>query len=90
MSELMKGLWPFLMAELIVLLLLVLFPALVMVPLQVADCTISFNHEQGDLHDARPSTTCAARRRWPSPPALLPPAPRTPSSRSATSASPTA
>ncbi len=34
MSELMKGLWPFLWAELIVLLLLVLFPALVMVPLR--------------------------------------------------------
>jgi len=34
MSELMKGLWPFLWAELIVMLLLVLFPALVMVPLR--------------------------------------------------------
>ena len=34
MSELMKGLWPFLLAELIVLLLLVLFPSLVMVPLK--------------------------------------------------------
>jgi tripartite ATP-independent transporter DctM subunit len=34
MSELMKGLWPFLWAEFIVLLLLVLFPALVMVPLK--------------------------------------------------------
>ncbi|SFV04322.1 TRAP transporter, DctM subunit [Polaromonas sp. YR568] len=34
MSELIKGLWPFLWAELIVLLLLVLFPALVMVPLK--------------------------------------------------------
>ncbi|HSW06964.1 TRAP transporter large permease [Aquabacterium sp.] len=34
MGELMKGLWPFLIAELIVLFLLVLFPALVMVPLR--------------------------------------------------------
>jgi tripartite ATP-independent transporter DctM subunit len=34
MSELMKGLWPFLWAELIVLLLLVLFPPLVMLPLK--------------------------------------------------------
>ena len=34
MKDLMKGLWPFLWAELIVLLLLVLFPALVMVPLK--------------------------------------------------------
>jgi len=34
MSELMKGLWPFLLAELFVLLLLVLFPSLVMVPLK--------------------------------------------------------
>ena len=34
MSELMRGIWPFLWAELIVLLLLVLFPALVMVPLK--------------------------------------------------------
>jgi tripartite ATP-independent transporter DctM subunit len=34
MSELMKGLWPFLWAELAVLLLLVLFPSLVLVPLK--------------------------------------------------------
>jgi len=34
MSDLMRGIWPFLWAELIVLLLLVLFPALVMVPLR--------------------------------------------------------
>jgi len=34
MGELMKGIWPFLIAELIVLFLLVLFPALVMVPLK--------------------------------------------------------
>jgi len=34
MGELMKGLWPFLWAELVVLLLLVLFPALVTVPLK--------------------------------------------------------
>jgi len=34
MSDLMKGLWPFLWAELAVLLLLVLFPALVLVPLK--------------------------------------------------------
>jgi len=34
MSELVKGLWPFLWAELIVLLLLVLFPSLVMLPLK--------------------------------------------------------
>jgi tripartite ATP-independent transporter DctM subunit len=34
MKDLMRGLWPFLWAELIVLLLLVLFPALVMVPLK--------------------------------------------------------
>jgi tripartite ATP-independent transporter DctM subunit len=34
MSELMNGLWPFLWAELIVLLLLVLFPPLVMLPLK--------------------------------------------------------
>jgi len=34
MSDLMKGLWPFLWAELIVLLLLVLFPDLVLVPLK--------------------------------------------------------
>ena len=34
MGELMKGLWPFLLAELLVLLLLVLFPSLVMVPLK--------------------------------------------------------
>jgi tripartite ATP-independent transporter DctM subunit len=34
MSELMKGLWPFLWAELAVLLLLVLFPSLVLVPLR--------------------------------------------------------
>ncbi|AOO79104.1 TRAP transporter large permease [Bosea vaviloviae] len=33
MNDLMKGLWPFLWAELIVLFLLVLFPDLVMVPL---------------------------------------------------------
>ena len=32
MDELMKGVWPFLLAELVVLLLLVLFPALVTVP----------------------------------------------------------
>jgi TRAP-type C4-dicarboxylate transport system permease large subunit len=34
MSELMRGLWPFLWAELVVLFLLVLFPSLVMVPLR--------------------------------------------------------
>lgn len=34
MSELMKGLWPFLWAEIAVLFLLVLFPSLVMVPLK--------------------------------------------------------
>ena len=34
MKDLMRGLWPFLWAELIVLFLLVLFPALVMVPLK--------------------------------------------------------
>ncbi|MDM0110999.1 TRAP transporter large permease subunit [Variovorax sp. J22R133] len=34
MSDLMRGLWPFLWAELIVLFLLVLFPALVLVPLK--------------------------------------------------------
>jgi len=34
MKDLMKGLWPFLWAELIVLFLLVLFPSLVMVPLK--------------------------------------------------------
>ena len=34
LSELMRGLWPFLWAELAVLLLLVLFPSLVMVPLR--------------------------------------------------------
>ena len=34
MKDLMKGLWPFLWAELIVLFLLVLFPSLVMVPLR--------------------------------------------------------
>src|SRR5262252_2632801 len=34
MSDLMRGLWPFLWAELIVLFLLVLFPSLVMVPLR--------------------------------------------------------
>jgi len=34
MGELMKGLWPFLWAELIVLFLLVLFPDLVLVPLR--------------------------------------------------------
>jgi TRAP-type transport system large permease protein len=34
MRDLVQGLWPFLWAELIVLLLLVLFPALVMVPLK--------------------------------------------------------
>ncbi|MBI2771288.1 MAG: TRAP transporter large permease subunit [Burkholderiales bacterium] len=34
MSEVVKGLWPFLWAELIVLFLLVLFPSLVMVPLK--------------------------------------------------------
>jgi TRAP-type C4-dicarboxylate transport system permease large subunit len=34
MKELMRGLWPFLWAELIVLLLLVLFPSLVLVPLK--------------------------------------------------------
>lgn len=34
LSELMRGLWPFLWAELIVLFLLVLFPSLVMVPLK--------------------------------------------------------
>jgi len=34
LGELMKGLWPFLIAELVVLLLLVLFPSLVMVPLK--------------------------------------------------------
>ena len=34
MSQLVKGLWPFLWAELIVLLLLVLFPSLVMLPLK--------------------------------------------------------
>jgi tripartite ATP-independent transporter DctM subunit len=34
MSELMKGLWPFLWAELAVLFLLVLFPSLVMAPLK--------------------------------------------------------
>jgi tripartite ATP-independent transporter DctM subunit len=33
-SELMKGLWPFLWAELVVLFLLVLFPSLVMLPLR--------------------------------------------------------
>ena len=34
MKDLMRGLWPFLWAELIVLFLLVLFPALVLVPLK--------------------------------------------------------
>ncbi|KQT09712.1 TRAP transporter large permease [Ramlibacter sp. Leaf400] len=34
MGQLMKGLWPFLIAELVVLLLLVLFPSLVLVPLR--------------------------------------------------------
>jgi tripartite ATP-independent transporter DctM subunit len=34
MSDLMRGLWPFLWAELIVLVLLVLFPALLLVPLK--------------------------------------------------------
>jgi tripartite ATP-independent transporter DctM subunit len=34
LRDLMKGLWPFLWAELVVLLLLVLFPSLVMVPLK--------------------------------------------------------
>jgi TRAP-type C4-dicarboxylate transport system permease large subunit len=34
MSDLMRGLWPFLWAELAVLLLLVLFPALVLEPLK--------------------------------------------------------
>ena len=34
MNELMKGLWPFLWAELAVLFLLVLFPSLVLVPLR--------------------------------------------------------
>jgi TRAP-type transport system large permease protein len=34
MSDVIKGLWPFLWAELIVLLLLVLFPSLVMLPLK--------------------------------------------------------
>lgn len=34
MGELMKGLWPFLWAELFVLVLLVLFPSLVLVPLK--------------------------------------------------------
>jgi len=34
MSELMKGLWPFLLAELVVLFLLILFPSLVMLPLK--------------------------------------------------------
>ena len=34
MTELVRGIWPFLWAELAVLLLLVLFPALVMVPLK--------------------------------------------------------
>lgn len=32
MDDLMKGVWPYLLAELIVLLLLILFPPLVMVP----------------------------------------------------------
>jgi len=32
MDELMKGVWPFLVAELVVLLLLILFPPLVTVP----------------------------------------------------------
>ena len=32
MEDLMKGVWPFLLAEIIVLLLMVLFPPLVMVP----------------------------------------------------------
>jgi tripartite ATP-independent transporter DctM subunit len=34
MKELMTGIWPFLLAEIIVLLLLVLFPAIVLVPLK--------------------------------------------------------
>ena len=34
MSELMRGLWPFLWAELAVLFLLILFPSLVMLPLK--------------------------------------------------------
>ena len=33
MEDLMKGVWPFMLAELIVLALLVMFPALVLVPL---------------------------------------------------------
>ena len=32
MDDIVKGVWPFMVAELVVLLLLVLFPALVMVP----------------------------------------------------------
>jgi len=32
MEDLMKGVWPFLLAELIVLVLMILFPPLVMVP----------------------------------------------------------
>jgi len=34
MSELMKGIWPFMFAELVVLFLLVLFPSIVLVPLK--------------------------------------------------------
>ncbi|TDL92463.1 TRAP transporter large permease subunit [Vibrio vulnificus] len=34
MEEIMKGIWPFLLVEVIVLILLILFPSLVMVPLE--------------------------------------------------------
>ncbi|MFP3415943.1 TRAP transporter large permease subunit, partial [Bacillus sp. SIMBA_074] len=33
MEEIMKGIWPFLIVEVIVLILLLLFPSLVLVPL---------------------------------------------------------
>lgn len=34
MEEIMKGIWPFLLVEVIVLILLILFPSLVLVPLE--------------------------------------------------------
>jgi TRAP-type transport system large permease protein len=34
MEDIMKGIWPFLLVEVIVLILLILFPSLVLVPLE--------------------------------------------------------
>ena len=67
MSELMKGLWPFLWAELIVLFLLVLFPPLVMLPLKwlTLNRPSTRSIKETDHEDRCSTAPCSIRSRWP-------------------------